>query len=391
MVDVLVTLERRADHPGARVSRATAASSARAAGSGLTSALLTQTISAAPRASARFGRLAVAEVRVGEVELDPPRQALLEGPAVRLGRVVVDDRHLRIDSGRGEKGAGGVERGLPVFQLTIATSIAVSLAPLVIRDPTIAFSRVQELKGLILSGGAGTRLRPITHTSAKQLVPVANKPVLFYGIEALVEAGIEEIGIIIAPETGGEIQEAAGDGSQFGARITYILQDEPAGLAHAVLTAREFLDDAPFVMYLGDNLLADGLGGLVDTFRAEEPDALILLTPVSEPESYGVAELEGERVVRLVEKPKDPPSNLALVGVYLFSPAIFAAAEALEPSWRGELEITEAIQGLIDDGRPVRSEVVTGWWKDTGQLADMLEANRLVLEEIEGESRGRDR
>jgi len=242
---------------------------------------------------------------------------------------------------------------------------------------------MEPLKGLILSGGAGTRLRPITHTSAKQLVPVANKPVLFYGIEALVEAGIEEIGIIIAPETGEEIREAAGDGSAFGARITYILQDEPAGLAHAVLTARDFLGDAPFVMYLGDNLLADGLRGLVATFRAEEPDALILLTPVSDPQSYGVAELDGEHVVRLVEKPKDPPSNLALVGVYLFSPAIFAASEALEPSWRGELEITEAIQGLIDQGRSVRSEVVTGWWKDTGQLADMLEANRLVLEEVE--------
>jgi glucose-1-phosphate thymidylyltransferase len=263
-----------------------------------------------------------------------------------------------------------------------------AVAPPVIRDPTIASRNVQELKGLILSGGAGTRLRPITHTSAKQLVPVANKPVLFYGIEALVEAGIEEIGIIIAPETGDEIREAAGDGSRFGARITYILQDEPAGLAHAVLTARDFLGDAPFVMYLGDNLLADGLGGLVETFRREEPDALILLTPVSDPQSYGVAELEGERVVRLVEKPKDPPSNLALVGVYLFSPAIFAAAEALEPSWRGELEITEAIQALIDDGRQVRSEVVAGWWKDTGQLADMLEANRLVLEEIEGSLEG---
>ena len=242
---------------------------------------------------------------------------------------------------------------------------------------------MQDLKGLILSGGAGTRLRPITHTSAKQLVPVANKPVLFYGIEALVDAGVTEIGIIIAPETGEEIREAAGDGSAFGARITYIVQDEPAGLAHAVLTAEEFIGGSPFVMYLGDNLLADGLRGLVSTFRSEEPDALILLTPVEDPQSYGVAELDGERIVRLIEKPKDPPSNLALVGVYLFAPAIFDAARALQPSWRGELEITEAIQGLIDEGRSVRSEVVSGWWKDTGQLADMLEANRLVLEEIE--------
>jgi glucose-1-phosphate thymidylyltransferase len=242
---------------------------------------------------------------------------------------------------------------------------------------------MEPLKGLILSGGAGTRLRPITHTSAKQLVPVANKPVLFYGIEALVEAGVKEIGIIIAPETGDEIREAAGDGSRFGAEITYIVQDEPAGLAHAVLTAEEFIGGSPFVMYLGDNLLADGLRGLVATFRESEPDALILLTPVEEPEHYGVAELDGERVVRLVEKPKDPPSNLALVGVYLFNSSIFDSARALKPSWRGELEITEAIQSLIEDGHKVQSEVVSGWWKDTGQLADMLEANRLVLEEIE--------
>jgi len=243
---------------------------------------------------------------------------------------------------------------------------------------------VQDLKGLILSGGAGTRLRPITHTSAKQLVPVANKPVLFYGIEALVDAGVTEIGIIIAPETGEEIREAAGDGSAFGAEITYIVQDKPAGLAHAVLTAEEFIGGSPFVMYLGDNLLADGLRGLVSTFREEEPDALILLTPVDDPQSYGVAELDGEGgIVRLIEKPKDPPSNLALVGVYLFAPPIFEAARALEPSWRGELEITEAIQSLIEEGKAVRSEVVSGWWKDTGQLADMLEANRLVLEEIE--------
>jgi len=241
---------------------------------------------------------------------------------------------------------------------------------------------VQDLKGLILSGGAGTRLRPITHTSAKQLVPVANKPVLFYGIEALVDAGVTEIGIVIAPETGEEIRAAVGDGSSFGAAVTYIVQDEPKGLAHAVLTAEEFIGSSPFVMYLGDNLLADGLRGLVAGFREAEPDALILLTPVSDPQSYGVAELEDERVVRLVEKPKEPPSNLALVGVYLFAPAIFDAARTLEPSWRGELEITEAIQELIDRGSDVRSEVVSGWWKDTGQLADMLEANRLVLEEI---------
>jgi glucose-1-phosphate thymidylyltransferase len=242
---------------------------------------------------------------------------------------------------------------------------------------------MEPLKGLILSGGAGTRLRPITHTSAKQLVPVANKPVLFYGIEALVDAGVTEIGIIIAPETGEEIRAAAGDGSRFGASITYIVQDEPAGLAHAVLTAEEFIGGAPFVMYLGDNLLRDGLRDLVSSFHDDEPDALILLTPVDDPSSYGVAELDGERIVRLIEKPKDPPSNLALVGVYLFGPTIFDAARSLEPSWRGELEITEAIQALIDEGRRVQSEVVRGWWKDTGQLADMLEANRLVLEEIE--------
>src|SRR3954449_1110904 len=188
------------------------------------------------------------------------------------------------------------------------------------------------LKGLILSGGKGTRLRPITHTSAKQLVPVANKPVLFYGIEAIAEAGIREVGIIIAPETGDEIRAAAGDGARFGVEITYIVQDEPAGLAHAVLTAEPFLGSSPFVMYLGDNLLQGGIAELVDAFRNHEPEALILLTAVPDPENYGVAELQNGVVVQLVEKPPDPKTNLALVGVYMFTPSVHAAARAIEPS-----------------------------------------------------------
>jgi len=239
------------------------------------------------------------------------------------------------------------------------------------------------LKGLILSGGKGTRLQPITHTSAKQLVPVANKPVLFYGIEAMSEAGIEDIGIIIAPETGAEIRAAAGDGSRFGVRITFVEQDAPLGLAHAVLTAEPFLDSDSFVMYLGDNLLQGGISGLVESFRSSEPDALILLTPVPDPENFGVAELDSGRVVRLVEKPKQPATDLALVGVYMFTAGIHDAARAIEPSARGELEITDAIQYLVDGGKRVEPHIVKGWWKDTGRLDDMLEANRLVLDRIE--------
>jgi glucose-1-phosphate thymidylyltransferase len=212
---------------------------------------------------------------------------------------------------------------------------------------------------------------------------VANKPVLFYGIESLAAAGIEEVGIIIAPETGGEIREAAGDGSRFGVTITYIEQDAPSGLAHAVLTAEPFLEDSPFVMYLGDNLLRDGISDLVDQFRRDEPDALILLTPVPDPESYGVAELDGDdKVARLVEKPKEPKSDLALVGVYMFTPAIHAAAKQIEPSWRNELEITDAIQQLIDSGLRVDPHIVRGWWKDTGQVQDMLDANQLILDDL---------
>jgi glucose-1-phosphate thymidylyltransferase len=242
---------------------------------------------------------------------------------------------------------------------------------------------MEELKGLILSGGKGTRLRPITHTSAKQLVPVANKPVLFYGLEAMAEAGIHQVGIIIAPETGDEIRLAVGDGTRFGLEVEFIVQDEPLGLAHAVLTARSFLGTSPFVMYLGDNLLQGGIVELVDAFRANAPDALILLTPVPDPQNYGVAELDGERVVRLVEKPPQPATDLALVGVYMFTPAIHEAAEAIEPSGRGELEITDAIQHLVDRGLRVEPHVVRGWWKDTGRLDDMLEANRLILDNLE--------
>jgi glucose-1-phosphate thymidylyltransferase len=254
---------------------------------------------------------------------------------------------------------------------------------------------MESLKGLILSGGKGTRLRPITHTSAKQLVPVANKPVLFYGIEAMADAGIEQVGIVIAPETGAEIEAAAGDGSRFGVRISYILQDEPLGLAHAALTAEPFLGASPFVMYLGDNLLQGGITELVTAFREHEPDALILLTPVPDPEHYGVAELapaapgEMGRVVRLLEKPSAPASDLALVGVYMFTSQIHVAARAISPSARGELEITDAIQYMLDAGLRVEPHIVRGWWKDTGRLEDILEANRLILdaltERIDGE------
>ncbi len=238
------------------------------------------------------------------------------------------------------------------------------------------------MKGLILSGGKGTRLRPLTYTSAKQLVPVANKPVLFYAIEALVEAGIREIGIVVG-ETQAEIRAAVGDGSRWGATVTYLEQDAPRGLAHAVLISEAFIGREPFVMYLGDNLLNKGIVPFVEQFVREQPAAQILLTPVPDPQMFGVAELTDGQVIRLVEKPQHPASNLALVGVYMFGPEIFDSVKRITPSLRNELEITDAIQDLIDRGLTVTPHLVDGWWKDTGKLEDMLEANRLILETIE--------
>jgi glucose-1-phosphate thymidylyltransferase len=236
------------------------------------------------------------------------------------------------------------------------------------------------MKALVLSGGSGTRLRPITHTSAKQLVPVANKPVLFYGLEAIAEAGVTDVGIIVG-DTAPLIEAAVGDGSRFGLKVTYIRQQAPLGLAHAVLVARDFLGDDDFVMYLGDNFIVGGITSLVEEFTAARPDAQIMLQKVSDPRSFGVAELdETGRVKNLEEKPKQPKSDLALVGVYLFTPVIHEAVASLKPSWRGELEITEAIQWLLDSDRTVNSSTITGYWKDTGNVTDMLEVNRLVLE-----------
>ncbi len=232
------------------------------------------------------------------------------------------------------------------------------------------------MKALVLAGGSGSRLRPITHTSAKQLLPVANKPVLFYGLEAIRDAAITDVGIVVG-DTGPAIQEAVGDGSGFGLSVTYIRQDAPRGLAHAVLIARDFLGDDPFVMYLGDNFIVGGIAALVDEFTSARPDAQIMLTRVSDPRQFGVAELgtTGE-VIALEEKPEEPKSDL-------FTAAVHEAVRHLKPSWRGELEITEAIQWLLDNGRTVRSTIITGYWKDTGNVADMLEVNRMVLEGIE--------
>jgi glucose-1-phosphate thymidylyltransferase len=247
---------------------------------------------------------------------------------------------------------------------------------------------VKGLKGLILSGGHGTRLRPLTYTSAKQLIPIANKPVLFYGIEAMKRAGIEDISIVVG-HTRAEIQAAVGDGSRFGVRVRYVEQDAPRGLAHAVQVAEESIGDHPFMMYLGDNFLLDGVSRVVEEFDQAKHDARILLARVRHPEHFGVAVVDGERVTRLVEKPKhDPPSNLGIIGVYVFSPIIFQACRSIAPSARGELEITDAIQWLVDRERNVTAQVVEGYWKDTGKPEDLLDANRMVLDRLHSEMHG---
>ncbi|HEX6472227.1 MAG TPA: glucose-1-phosphate thymidylyltransferase [Streptosporangiaceae bacterium] len=245
------------------------------------------------------------------------------------------------------------------------------------------------MKGLVLAGGSGTRLRPITYTSPKQLVPVGNRPILFYGLDALAGAGIAEVGIVVG-DTAPEIMAAVGDGAAFGLDVTYIRQDEPRGLAHAVLVSRDFLGDEDFVMYLGDNFVAGGVAPAVGEFRRTGPDAQILLAPVPDPAAFGVAELGPDgRVVALEEKPEHPKSDLAVVGVYLFGPAVHEAVRAIRPSARGELEITHAIQWLIDAGRDVRSGFVPGYWKDTGRVADVLDVNRCVLGSIEPRGHGK--
>ncbi|MBI3961508.1 MAG: glucose-1-phosphate thymidylyltransferase [Deinococcus sp.] len=238
------------------------------------------------------------------------------------------------------------------------------------------------MKGLVLAGGRGTRLRPLTYSRAKQLIPVANRPILDYVIEDLAAAGIQDIGMVVG-DTAQEVQSALGDGSRFGVHLTYVYQEQPLGLAHAVKIARDFLGSDPFLMYLGDNLLQGGITDFVREFQRRQPDALILLTRVPNPQEYGVAVLVNHQVVKLVEKPREPPSDLALVGIYLFNAEVHQVIDTLQPSARGELEITEAIQGLVDRGRTVRPCLVQGWWKDTGRAEDVLDANRLVLSKLQ--------
>ncbi len=246
------------------------------------------------------------------------------------------------------------------------------------------------MKGVVLAGGSGTRLRPLTYSMAKQLVPVCNKPIIFYGLEDMARAGIAEVGIVVSPETGDEVRHAVGDGSQVGVATTYIVQDRPLGLAHALKTAMDFVGDDDVLMYLGDNLVSGGVADIVADFERDRPNCQILLKRVPNPSAFGVAELDSQgAVVRLIEKPRVPPSDLALVGVYLFDQTVREALDAIAPSARGELEITDAIQHLVESGRNVRASIVQDWWKDTGKKDDLLHSNELVLrtlqEKVEGD------
>ena len=242
------------------------------------------------------------------------------------------------------------------------------------------------MKAIVLCAGKGTRLRPLTHTTAKHLIPVANRPVIFYTLETIRNAGINEVALVVSPSNKDEFESVVKNGENFGMRVSYVVQEEPRGLAHAVWVAKDFLDGDDFLMYLGDNLIMEDLKPFVDDFEKEGVDASILLTPVEDPRRFGVAVVEGGKVVRVVEKPRVPPSNLAIIGVYMFKPVIFEGIENIKPSWRGELEITDAIEYLIENGYMVKAHVVYGWWKDTGKPEDLLEANRKILEALKGSS-----
>ena len=243
------------------------------------------------------------------------------------------------------------------------------------------------MKGLLLAGGHGTRLRPLTYTGNKHMLPIANKPMLMYGFDQMRASGIKEIGVVLGPIQEG-IVDALGDGGKFGVRITYIDQPEPKGIAHAVLISRDFLGSDPFVVHLGDNLLKESIPTLAEEFRKSDSDATVLVSRVTDPGRFGVVRISDGKIVKLVEKPKEYVSDLALAGVYFFRQRIFETIEKLRPSWRNELEITEAIQNLLAEGGKIAYHEITGWWKDTGRPEDILEANQLVLGDLKSSVKG---